>query len=109
MSKLDWIFMKRRAQDYRAAFTTAAGARVLRDMMRAFHMARPTHVDGDPYASAFKEGQRSVILLILNKLEVANDPDRFLQEIENGRSDYESTPSISPGANGSAPASGFFK
>lgn len=53
--------------DYRHVFGSDSGQRVLKDMMRAGHVFQPTFtrgVDGDR-ESAFREGERNMVLRIL--------------------------------------------
>lgn len=50
--------------DYKRVFSTPEGKRVLFDLMNAHFMLVPHN--GDP----FKEGQRSVVLTILNRMKV---------------------------------------
>ena len=67
--------------DYRETFATDQGKRVLWDMMKQFMMTR-SFVPGDSYATHFNEGQREVLLHILNKLKT--DPKKLLQQIDIG-------------------------
>lgn len=43
------------------------GQRVLVELQNRFEL-RSSHVPGDPYTTAFNEGQRSVMLFIYNKI-----------------------------------------
>lgn len=54
---------EQRARDYRAAFSTEAGERVLADLVTACHILKPIP-PGDALASAFAEGERNVALRI---------------------------------------------
>lgn len=72
-----------RVRDYEAVFSSSAGKRVLADLERAYtHTFHP-----DPYVSAFKQGQRQVVLDIKRLLELANDP----QFTEESITDYFTT------------------
>lgn len=62
-----------RLKDYSIAFGTDQGKRVLEDMRRSY-CKRTSHVDGDPYTTAFNEGRRDVVLSIERALEVIKDP-----------------------------------
>ena len=62
-----------RAQDYHTLFTGDVGRRVLRDMAEAYG-ERTSYVPNDPYATAFREGERHVYLSILTLLALAADP-----------------------------------
>ena len=54
---------------YRQVFSTEDGAKVLEDLKARFGFQQTTHVPGDPYESAFFEGQRNAVLLILRMME----------------------------------------
>jgi len=60
--------------DYRATFRSEDGERVLKDLMANHHVFTGTF-DKDPMVMAFREGERSVIMAILDKLRV--DPEKF--------------------------------
>lgn len=53
---------------YRRTFNTDDGQKVLDDLMKRFSFGATTFVSGDPYASAFNEGQRAAVLLITRML-----------------------------------------
>lgn len=65
-------------QDYKDVFTSEIGKKVLNDMMSAHFFIQPT-ISADPYETAFKEGQRNVILRILQimKVDVKEMRDRI--------------------------------
>ena len=58
---------------YRAVFTTDDGAKVLDYLKKRFGLYKSTHVPGDPHESAFYEGQRNAMLIILRMLEERKD------------------------------------
>lgn len=58
---------RQRKADYVAVFGSEAGKRVLRDLMRECYMFGPTYTPGDPHHTAFREGQRAVVTLLLNR------------------------------------------
>ena len=58
---------------YRAVFTTDDGTKVLDDLKKRFGLYKSTHVSGDPHESAFYEGQRNAMLIILRMLEERKD------------------------------------
>lgn len=62
---------------YREVFNSSPGKVVLEDMQKAW-MNRVSHVPNDPYTTAFREGQRSVVLRIGWML----DPKLKLEDIE---------------------------
>lgn len=53
---------------YRRTFSTDDGQRVLDDLMRRFSFSATTFISGDPHTSAFNEGQRAAVLLIVRML-----------------------------------------
>lgn len=53
---------------YHSLFQTSGeGQQVLVELQNMFEL-RSSHVPGDPYTTAFNEGQRSVMLYIYNKI-----------------------------------------
>jgi len=59
------------AGDYKQTFTSKEGERVLKDLMEAYY--HRISFSRDPYATAFNEGQRAVIVRILNLLKEDKD------------------------------------
>jgi len=57
-------------QEYSAAFESVSGKKVLEDMRKSFG-DRLSYQKGDPYETAFREGQRDVYLRILYLMELA--------------------------------------
>ena len=55
---------KRIIQAYRNAFMSPEGVIVINDMIRAYLM-RDSHVPGDPYTSAYNDGQKALVLSLL--------------------------------------------
>jgi len=55
--------------DYKAVFETANGKRVLWDLMKASGYTQ-TNFDENPYKSAHNEGARSMVVRIINLLEM---------------------------------------
>lgn len=58
--------------DYQSAFDTKEGKRVLDDLKSAYYH-RSSHTKGDPHETAFREGQRSVIIRIINLIKEDKD------------------------------------
>lgn len=56
--------------DFKEVFDTPAGGRVLRSLMHACGFMHSSHVPGDPYATAFNEGGRNVVIQILHKARI---------------------------------------
>ena len=53
---------------YRRTFNTDDGQKVLEDLKKRFGFESSTFVSGDPHTSAFNEGQRAALLLIVRML-----------------------------------------
>ena len=68
-----------RHRDYLDTFSTEQGKRVLDDLMKQSGVMRPAHVVGDSHESAYMEGQRQVVLSILDKLGRTLSPEDFRQ------------------------------
>ena len=51
-------------KDHKIIFGGDEGQRILNDLKMRFHESTTTHQKGDPYESAFYEGQRSVLNFI---------------------------------------------
>ena len=58
---------------YRRVFNTDDGEVVLRDLKSRFGFETTTF-SGDPYQSAFNEGQRAAVLLIVRMLSEGKEP-----------------------------------
>ena len=67
---IDWI--RRRRSDYKAAFNSPAGARVLVDLAKFCH-ANESCFDDDPRVHAAFEGRREVYLRIQQHLELSSE------------------------------------
>ena len=62
--------LKQLEGDYQTTFNTKEGERVLADLESAYY--HRSSFSKDPYETAFKEGQRAVIVRILNLLKEDN-------------------------------------
>ena len=58
---------------YRRTFNTDDGEQVLADLKRRFGFETTTF-SGDPYQTAFNEGQRAALLLIVRMLSDQKEP-----------------------------------
>ena len=58
---------------YRRTFNTEDGERVLSDLQSRFGFEATTFT-GDPYQTAFNEGQRAALLLIVRMLSEGKEP-----------------------------------
>ena len=65
---------------YKSAFATEDGDVVLRDLEARFHMETPVF-SSDSHETAFRDGQRSVVLLIRSFLR---DRPKIEDMIDNG-------------------------
>ena len=63
--------LKQQKKDYMITFGTKEGERVLADLLSAYY--HRSSCSKDPYETAFKEGQRAVIVRILNLLKEDNN------------------------------------
>jgi hypothetical protein len=71
----------RRTQYYKAVFSTPEGKWVLKDLMRKYRYNEQTTVVGDPHASAFLDGKRTVVMELINIL--ATDLNKLIQLYES--------------------------
>ena len=59
---------KQLKQDYENTFDTPQGTRVFGDLDSAYYH-RSSYTKDDPYETTFREGQRSVIIRIINLIK----------------------------------------
>jgi hypothetical protein len=71
--------------DYKQTFGSPHGQRVLRDLMKRFHIMKSTHVSGDPYETAFREGERHVLVTLMSTLKI--DPDKLGEIMKQGENE----------------------
>ena len=64
--------LKKIKTDYRITFDTPQGKRVLADLTSAYYH-RSSYTKGDAHETAFREGQRSVTIRIINLLKEDKD------------------------------------
>lgn len=63
---------------YNRIFQQDKDGQSILDELAAMFYDRPSYVRGDPYETAYKEGQRAVVLFLIRKCEVVNDDtERF--------------------------------
>ncbi len=79
---------KRRREDYETVFSSEAGRRVLADLMATFHMGRSSHVPGDSTETAFREGERHVVLHVLDMLANRGDAEWINEKLDQGEIEY---------------------
>jgi len=58
--------------DYQTTFDTKEGKRVLADLQSAYYH-RSSYTKNDAYETAFREGQRNVIIRIINLIKEDKD------------------------------------
>ena len=75
-------------EDYKITFGSEQGQRVLRDLMASFHMGRSTHIPGDSGESAFREGERHVVLHCLYMMAERSDPEHLVNTLDQAEVDY---------------------
>jgi hypothetical protein len=68
-------------RSFQTVFGGDAGKEVLRYMMDRNGMYRTTHQPGDPYSSAFCEGQRDVMIDIMSQLRKNVSVEEWLDEM----------------------------
>ena len=80
---------KKVADAYRRIFDCPDGDIVLKDLCKRAGMGRTTFVQGDPYMSAFNEGQRNAVLTIFNLAKV--NMDKLIEIKTQMTQNYEDT------------------
>jgi len=78
----------RKRGDYVSVFSSDVGNRVIADLMTTFHWGRSSHSPGDPYETAFREGERHVILHILNSIGKRGDIEWINDRLDSGTIEY---------------------
>lgn len=66
-------------QLYTQAFGTDFGQRVIDDLVQRYY-AQPSYKKGDPYHTAFQEGQREVLRFMLSQMYLGENPPQQLSE-----------------------------
>lgn len=75
---------------YKDTFNSEQGKKVLYDLMKVCHLLQPSYVGGTPEETAFREGERSVVLRILTQLETdAEKLIEFIKQSKAQESSYE--------------------
>ena len=74
--------IKQRIIDYSTTFGSESGKRVLDRLSLLCNENEPTYVDGNSMGTAYKEGQRSIILHLRKML--GKSPDKKRQSIAKG-------------------------
>ena len=84
-----------RKEDYETVFSSEAGQRVVSDLMVTFHWGRSSHAPGDPHETAFREGERHVILHLLNMLGKRSDASWINDKLDMGEIEYNTVQEFS--------------
>jgi hypothetical protein len=71
--------------DYQSIFGSDAGKRVLWDLMKHSNMMAPCTINGDPYATHYNDGMRSVCLYVLQKINA--DAKKLQEMLERGQNE----------------------
>lgn len=69
-----------RQENYIATFESTSGRKVLQHLCQVGYVVKPSFVAGDPYTTAYNEGQRALVLSILR--QVNKDPTALIKQIE---------------------------
>jgi len=80
--------VRKKGSDYETVFASAEGLRVLADLMSEFHVGSSSHVPSDSHETAFREGERHVVLHILHKLGKRGDPSWLNDKLDQGTAQY---------------------
>tara|TARA_R100000664_G_C2691934_1_gene95716 strand:- start:90 stop:341 length:252 start_codon:yes stop_codon:yes gene_type:complete len=76
MKKINELTIEQLRGNYKRLFDTDDGKVVLEHLKVCFGFYQTTYAKGDPYDTAFFEGQRSVVLNVLRMME----PQKKLQQ-----------------------------
>jgi hypothetical protein len=88
--------------DFQHVFGGEEGERVLRYLMHHYWIFAGT-LDPDPHKTAFNEGQRSIVLDILDRIRRKWEPHEFSDTLTQATVDYaRGRPDTDPSAQGSA-------
>lgn len=68
----------KKVKAYQDVFNSPQGQEVLQDILSHCHFYQPSHTPGDPYETAFREGERNVALKIVKALNT--DPKKVVSE-----------------------------
>jgi hypothetical protein len=74
--------------DYETVFSSQAGQRVLGNLMADFHMGRSSHAAGDSHETAFREGERHVVLHIMSMVGKRGDPEWTNDKLDQAQIEY---------------------
>lgn len=75
---------KKRTDFVRAMMDQHQGRMWIYDYLTLGHVAEPTHTPGDPYSTAFREGERNFANKMLQDIS-ESAPDKYMLMMEEGR------------------------
>ena len=75
-------------KSYKRLFDTVDGQAVIRDLMKSCHVYTTT-LDRDPLQMAYNEGARSIILRILNTINIDPEQMKELMKLSTGQMEDE--------------------
>lgn len=65
---------------YKKVFANPEGEEVISDLMQLTGHFSQSHVPGDPYSTAFNDGQKNVVNTILRAIQL--NPERYIELVE---------------------------
>lgn len=72
---------KKNIENYHRTFQSPMGKEVLLDLIREHHVLSTSYAKGDSHETAFREGERNVVLRILTLLNIRPlDIEKLIQE-----------------------------
>lgn len=77
---------KKRLDFVTAMMSMTEGRLWIYDLLVMCHVAETTHTPGDPYSTAFREGERNVALKILSDISEAS-PEKYMLMMTEGKSE----------------------
>ena len=82
--KVDVNLLEKRRNNYKKVFESDTGKQVLEELKKIFFFNMTTLQQGamgtDPYKTAFNEGQRSVVVQIINTMNIDIEKIRQMQK-----------------------------
>lgn len=73
------LLQEQLVKDYQATFHTEFGERVMKDLMNKCRMNTTSYISGNPHETAFHEGNRDVMLYILDMMQQQPQPQEYMQ------------------------------
>lgn len=75
---------KKRTDFVRAMMDQHQGRMWIYDYLTMGHIGEPTHTPGDPYSTAFKEGERNIALRLLADIS-ESAPEKYMVMMTEGK------------------------